>query len=189
MDSSGGDRYPESLIEELCVVYSGVADATRSIYEQHLRSELFDRFHWSNRFDLLNESNFASTIREMNRLYDEIVLTRCVIDDRMFLSAGENDHLTDLVHSLNENRNRSSTANRTPLTANAHFALVPSACEHTSNPILGLTPISQAKKLIEHLTRIVGQQQLIPSEHLRQLIPRQPFLGLSSIFFFFSSRE
>jgi hypothetical protein len=138
----------------------------RTIYFEHLTNELFNRF--VNSEELLNEKNCFETIRDINRFYDEIVLTNCIIDERIFL---ENKiQLNDFLKELNENRYSKSIDNRTPLTANQHFTNI----HQQSN--FNLTPISQANHLINILYQIIGQQQLKPSNSLIQIIGQQTFL-------------
>ena len=158
------------MIDALCELYGGNEEMTRAIYEEHLTNELFQRFQSTD--ELLNEKNVSQTIREINRCYDELVLTNCIIDERIFL---ENEiQLSDQINSLNENRNKKSVGNRTPLTANQHLT----SLIDTSPSDQGLTPISQARLLLEQLHAIIGQQQTgQPSHNLEQIIGQQAFLG------------
>ena len=158
------------MIDALCELYGGNEEMTRAIYEEHLTNELFQRFQSTD--ELLSEKNVSQTIREINRCYDELVLTNCIIDERIFL---ENEiQLSDQINSLNENRNKKSVGNRTPLTANQHL----SSLIDTSPSDQGLTPISQARLLLEQLHAIIGQQQTgQPSHNLEQIIGQQAFLG------------
>ncbi|CAF4006793.1 unnamed protein product, partial [Rotaria sp. Silwood1] len=72
----------------------------RSIIEQHLKMIYLNVL--IKQEDFLNKFNYLETIRDINRQYDEIVLTNCVIDERIFL---ENKfQLNDLWNSLNEYR-------------------------------------------------------------------------------------
>ncbi|CAF1532567.1 unnamed protein product, partial [Rotaria sp. Silwood1] len=56
----------------------------RSIIEQHLKNDLFKRLD-KKKENFLNEFNYFETIRDINRQYDEIVLTNYIIDERIFL--------------------------------------------------------------------------------------------------------
>ncbi|CAF1479082.1 unnamed protein product [Rotaria sp. Silwood1] len=94
------------------------------------------------------------TIRDINRQYDEIVLTNSIIDERIFL---ENKfQLNDLCNSLNEYRYSKSSQNLTPLTANQHIT---SNDYQTISFNQYLTSIYQANLLIKLLYSIVQQQQ------------------------------
>jgi hypothetical protein len=167
LNESNND-FEEDIIDKLCLMYSCSSEMCRTIYFEHLKKELFKRFMLNE--NLLNETNCCETIREINRQYDEIVLTNCIIDERIFL---ENKiQLNDLLKELNENRYSKSLENRTPVTADQHLKFV----DQQSN--LTLTPISQANHLIIILNSIIKQQELKPSKTLIQLIGQQTFLGL-----------
>ncbi|CAF5092890.1 unnamed protein product, partial [Rotaria sp. Silwood1] len=56
----------------------------RLIIKQHLKNDLFKRLD-KKKEDFLNEFNYLETIRDINRQYDEIVLTNCIIDERTSL--------------------------------------------------------------------------------------------------------
>ncbi|CAF1369439.1 unnamed protein product [Rotaria sp. Silwood1] len=100
------------------MMYCCSSDMCRSIIEQHLKNDLFKRFD-KKKEDFLYEFNYLETIRDINRQYDEIVLTNCIIDERIFL---ENKfQLNDLCNSLNEYRYSKSSQNLTSLTANQHI--------------------------------------------------------------------
>jgi len=142
------------------------------IYEEHLKNILLKRFN-NNIDDLLNFDNYLSTIRLINNEYSEIVLTNCIIDERIFFE--NKTELNDLLNSLNENRNSKTLENKTPLTANQHFTFI------SNDSILNLTPISQANQLIQLLYSIIQQQQTKPTPNLIQIIGQQPFLGFSFI--------
>jgi len=141
---------------------------SRSIYEDYFKNELLNRFHLNGEH-LLDENNYLLTIRQINREYDEIVLTNCIIDERIFLE--NKTELNDLLNSLNENRNCKSSTHKTPLTANQHLTFV----NQQTNP--SLTPISQSNHLIEILFSIIEQQQTNPHEILLTFIGEQHFLG------------
>ncbi|CAF1541122.1 unnamed protein product [Rotaria sp. Silwood1] len=97
--------------------------------------------------DFLNEFNYLETIRDINRQYDEIVLTNCIIDERIFL---ENKfQLNDLCNSLNENQYSKSSQNQ-HITSNDY---------QTVSFNQYLTSISQTNPLIKLLYSIVQQQQ------------------------------
>ncbi|CAF4941624.1 unnamed protein product, partial [Rotaria sp. Silwood1] len=122
--------------------------------------------------DFLNEFNYLETIRDINRQYDEIVLTNSIIDERIFL---ENKfQLNDLCNSLNENRYSKSSQNLTPLTANQHIT----SNDHQSLCFKQyLTSISEANQLIKLLYSIVQQQQQTkPTNTLISITGQQTFL-------------
>ncbi len=160
-------------------MYSCSSSMTRVIYCEHLKNGLFKRFN--NNDDLLNDLNYFETIRIINNEYDEIVLTNCIIDERIFLE--NKSQLNDLLNSLNENRNCKSLENRTPLTADQHLRFIQDEYH------LNLTPISQANQLIRILYSIIQQQQSKPTNNLIQIIGQQPFLGLFFLFFKFKLIE
>ncbi|CAF1446215.1 unnamed protein product [Rotaria sp. Silwood1] len=121
----------------------------RSIIEQHLKNDLFKRLD-KKKENFLNEFNYLETIRDINRQYDEIVLTNCIIDERIFL---ENKfQLNDLCNSLNENQYSKSSQNLISLTANQHIT---SNDYQTISFNQYLTSISQANQLIKLLYSIV----------------------------------
>jgi hypothetical protein len=150
-------------------MYSCSSDIIRVIYEEHLKNALFKRFN--NNDDLLSGDKYIETIRLINNEYSEIVLTNCIIDERIFLE--NKNKLNDLLNPLNENRNCKSLENRTPLTADQHLTFIQNECHQS------LTPISQANQLIQILYSIVQQQQTKPNNNLIQFIGQQPFLGFS----------
>ncbi|CAF0798224.1 unnamed protein product [Rotaria sordida] len=158
-----------SIIDNLCIMYCCSSDTCRAIIEQHLNNDLLKRLDKSE--DFLNEFNYLETIRDINRQYDEIVLTNCIIDERIFLE--KKSQLNDLCNSLNENRYSKSSENRTPLTANQHFA---SNDGQTISSNQYLTPISQANHLIKLLYSIVEQRQTKPTDNLISIIGQQTFL-------------
>ncbi|CAF1346805.1 unnamed protein product [Rotaria sp. Silwood1] len=126
--------------------------------------------------DFLNEFNYLETIRDINRQYDEIVLTNCIIDERFFL---ENKfQLNDLCNSLNENQYSKSSQNLTLLTANQHIT---SNDYQTISFNQYLTFISQANQLIKLLYSIVQQQQTKPTNNLISIIGQQTFFIKSNI--------
>ncbi|CAF5056487.1 unnamed protein product [Rotaria sp. Silwood1] len=150
-------------------MYNCSSDICQTIIEQHFKNDLLKRLNKKD--DFLNELNYIDTIRDINRQYDEFVLTNCIIDERIFLE--NNLKLNDLLNCLNENRYSKSYQNRTPLTANKHF---------TSNDNQSisfnqyLTPISQANQLIQLLYSIVQQQSNKPNTNLISIIGQQTFL-------------
>jgi hypothetical protein len=152
-----------------------------AIYEEHFRSELF-----VNRFDVfeqqpINDDQLTKIIRELNRSYDELVLTNCIIDERIFLDQGE--QLNDWCNAFNENRNEKAFVHRTPLTANEHLQIFCQPCDELPAAKIshGLTPISQAKQLIDQLHSIIGHEQTgKPSKVLEDLLREQTFLGEES---------
>ncbi|CAF1320816.1 unnamed protein product [Rotaria sp. Silwood1] len=73
-----------SIIDKLCMMYCCSSNTCRSIIEQHLKNDLFKRLD-KKKENFLNEFNYLETIRDINRQYDEIVLTNCIIDERIFL--------------------------------------------------------------------------------------------------------
>ncbi|CAF1071702.1 unnamed protein product [Rotaria sordida] len=153
-----------TILDKLCLKYSCSSDICRSIIEQHFKNDLFKIV--DKKEDFLSELNYLETIRDINRQYDEIVLTNCIIDERIFLE--KNSQLNDLCNSLNENRYSKSSQNRTPLTANQHIK---------SNDLNQyLTPISQANQLIQLLYSIVQQQQTKPTNNLIYIIGQQTYL-------------
>ena len=165
----------ETIIDTLCEIYSCSSEMCRSIYDQHLKNELFKRFNKSE--DLLNENNYIETIRDINRQYDEIVLTNCIIDERIFLESKL--QLNDVLNTLNENRTCKSYEDRTPLTADQHLTIIDS---QSSGFNQNLTPISQANQLIKLLNSIVGQQQTKPTNNLQSIIGQQTFIGWTFCF-------
>ncbi|CAF5000681.1 unnamed protein product, partial [Rotaria sp. Silwood1] len=158
-----------NILENLCEMYNCSSDICQTIIEQHFKNDLLKRLNKKD--DFLNELNYIDTIRDINRQYDEFVLTNCIIDERIFLE--NNLKLNDLLNCLNENRYSKSYQNRTPLTANKHF---------TSNDNQSisfnqyLTPISQANQLIQLLYSIVQQQSNKPNTNLISIIGQQTFL-------------
>ncbi|CAF5112838.1 unnamed protein product, partial [Rotaria sp. Silwood1] len=72
-----------SIIDKLCMMYCCSSDMRRSIIEQHLKMIYLNVL--IKQEDFLNKFNYLETIRDINRQYDEIVLTNCVIDERIFL--------------------------------------------------------------------------------------------------------
>ncbi|CAF5063148.1 unnamed protein product [Rotaria sp. Silwood1] len=100
------------------MMYCCSSDICRSVIEQHLKHDLFKRFDKKRRF-FFNEFNYLETIRDINRQYDEIVLTNCIIDERTFLE--NKSQLNDLRNSLNEYRYSKSSQNLTSLTANQTY--------------------------------------------------------------------
>jgi hypothetical protein len=157
-----------TIIDKLCSMFNGTSSICHTIYEEYLKENILNKLN--NKVELLNEKNYLSTIREINRLYDEIVLTNCIIDERIYLNS--QNKLNDLLNPLNENRNEKNVQNLTPLTANQHLTF------QSNDFIQGLTPISQANQLIEHLYFIIGQQQqLKPNENIKNIIGEQSFIG------------
>ncbi|CAF1323688.1 unnamed protein product, partial [Rotaria sp. Silwood1] len=139
-----------SIIDKLCMVYCCSSDMCRLIIEQHLKNDLFKRLDKKKKIFFLNEFNYLETIRDINRQYDEIVLTNCIIDERIFL---ENKfQLNDLCNSLNENQYSKSSQNLTSSTANQHIT---SNGYETISFNQYLTFISQANQLIKLLYSIV----------------------------------
>ncbi|CAF3941893.1 unnamed protein product, partial [Rotaria sp. Silwood1] len=159
-----------SIIDKLCMMYCCSSDMRRSIIEQHLKMIYLNVL--IKQEDFLNKFNYLETIRDINRQYDEIVLTNCVIDERIFL---ENKfQLNDLCNSLNEYRYSKSSQNLTPLTANQHIT---SNDYQTISFNQYLTPISQANQLIKLLYSIVQQQKTKPTNNLISIIGQQTFLN------------
>ncbi|CAM4796398.1 unnamed protein product [Rotaria magnacalcarata] len=159
-----------TIIDKLCEKYSCSSEMCRTIIEEHLKSDLIKCINKSENF--LNENNYLETIRDINRQYDEIVLTNCIIDERIFLE--NQNQLNDLLSNLNENRYSKSYQNRTPITASQHLA---SNDYQTNNSNQFLTPISQANQLIKVLFEIIKDQQSTkPSNNLRFIIGQQTFL-------------
>ncbi|CAF0988009.1 unnamed protein product [Didymodactylos carnosus] len=164
-----------SIIEELCSHYSGRVEDCRTISEHYLKTYL-KRLLIKGRLkgdldtytSLLHPiEHFQINLREINRSYDEIVLTRCVIDERIFLTS-TNDQagltpLYDLVTSLNENR--TCLKPKTPLTNRSRY-------------VLGInghsTPISIANQMLSHIAQIIGNlTNAEPSTNLKQIIKNQ----------------
>ncbi|CAF1459978.1 unnamed protein product [Rotaria sp. Silwood1] len=106
--------------------------------------------------DFLNEFNYLETIRDINRQYDEIVLTNCIIDERFFL---ENKF------QLNDLSNQHITSNDYQTISFNQY----------------LTFISQANQLIKLLYSIVQQQQTKPTNNLISIIGQQTFFIKSNI--------
>ncbi|CAF1071670.1 unnamed protein product, partial [Didymodactylos carnosus] len=170
--------YSSSVIDELCSRYSGRAEDCRTIYEHYLKTYL-KRLLIKSRLkgdmttytSLLHPiEHFQANLREINRYYDEIVLTRCVIDERIFFTTDQNGSgltpLYDLVTSLNENR--TCLKPKTPLTNRSRY-------------VLGIdgyaTPISIANQMLAHIAQIIGNLiSAEPSTNLQQIIKNQVHL-------------
>lgn len=156
----------DDLIDKLCEIYSCSSSLTRVICDEYLKNNIFKKLNKDK--ILLDDENYLETIRIINNEYDEIVLTSCIIDERIFLE--NKNELNDLLNSLNENRNSKTIENRTPLTADQHLTFL-------SNEInINLTPISQANHLIKILLNLIENQQTKPNRNLIDIIGEQPFL-------------
>lgn len=164
--SINDDNNQDFIIEKLSKIYSCSSSMIRVIYQEHLKNVILKKL---NKKDiLLDEQNSIETIRLINNSYDEIVLTSCIIDERIFLE--NKNQLNDLLNSLNENRNCKTLQNKTPLTANQHLTFI----SNEINPTL--TPISQSNQLIEILLNITQQQQTKPTDYIQQIIGQQTFI-------------
>ncbi|CAF1179350.1 unnamed protein product [Adineta steineri] len=167
------DICEETIIDKLCPKYKGSScETTRTIYEEHLKNDFIYLLNENyNINDLSIDDFYLKQINEINKKYDEIVLTNCIIDERIFLE--NKNQFNDCINSLNENRNCKSQINKTPLTANQHFI---STSHQQINQTL--TPISQANQAIQLLYSIV-QQQIIktnPNQNIISLIGDQLLL-------------
>ncbi|CAF1047479.1 unnamed protein product [Adineta ricciae] len=152
-------REKESLIEIFSEKYSCSFEIIETIYFEHLEKDLIEMKN----LNLFEMRNFIT------KKYDEIILTNCIIDERIFLE--NQNFFSDFLNSLNENRNSKTHLNKTPLTANQHF-LSFNSNEKQQN----LTPISQANQLIDILFQISKNQTTKPSKNLLILIGQQRFL-------------
>ncbi|CAF4086119.1 unnamed protein product [Rotaria sp. Silwood1] len=134
------------------MMYCCSSDMCRLIIEQHLKNDLFKRLD-KKKEDFLNEFNYLETIRDINRQYDEIVLTNCIIDERTSLE--NKSQLNDL--------------------SNQYLTFISQANQY-------LTFISQANQLIKLLYSIVQQQQQTkPTNNLISIIGQQIFFIKSNI--------
>ncbi|CAF1485084.1 unnamed protein product [Rotaria sp. Silwood1] len=139
------------------MMYCCSSDMCRLIIEQHLKNDLFKRLD-KKKEDFLNEFNYLETIRDINRQYDEIVLTNCIIDERTSLeNKSQLNDLYDLVERLNEceylfnsqydlienvNKiNRKENSSRSCILSYKTISSIQSNINNSLSPINNLTPM------------------------------------------------
>lgn len=151
------------LIEQFSLKFNSSNEMINVIYEEYLENGLFKSKSMTN----LCEREIIELLNEMNNEYDEIILTNCLIDERIFFE--KKSQLNDLLNSFNENRNQKSEQMKTPLTANQHLTI----SSNETNSIL--TPISQANQLIVFLNQLLIDHPGKVTNQLIQFIGQQPF--------------
>ncbi|CAF1474135.1 unnamed protein product [Rotaria sp. Silwood1] len=81
----------------------------RLIIKQHLKNDLYKRFDKKRRF-FFNEFNYLETIRDINRQYDEIVLTNYDLVERLNECEYSFNTQYDLIENVNKiNRKENSS--------------------------------------------------------------------------------
>ena len=148
------------LIDQFSVKLNSSSEMINVIYEEYIKNGLFKNREMTN----MSEKGMIDLLNELNNEYDEIILTNCLIDERIFFE--KKSQLNDLLNSFNENRNQKSEQMKTPLTANLHLTM-------SSNSML--TPISQANQLILFLNQLLKDHPGKPTNQLMNFIGQQPF--------------
>ena len=151
----------DKLINEFSETNNCSLSMLNCLIEEHIKKVLFERIDLSE----IDENKYFEIIRQINNQYDEIVLTNCFIDQRIFIE--NSSKFVDFLDQLNENRNQKLIQNKTPLTAQQHLTFFNS----NSSQQQYLTPISQANQLIQLLTSIVSK-----SSNLLQYVGQQTYI-------------
>jgi len=170
----------EKILSLLCHEYDLNEEICLSIYEEHYLGETF----WKN---LLLKSSSKSKenhrdrneflddlSKEINRCYDEIVLTNCFLDERIFLN--QSNRLIDDLSIFNENSSQISIENKTPLTAEQHFLCSSPTTNRSPLPPVShnLTPLSLRKHFIDEFMFLI-ESKSDPMKTIENLLQNQKY--------------
>lgn len=171
----------EKILSFLCHEYHLNEEICLSIYEEHFLGETFWKTLMEKTSSKSTETNrdrneyLDDLSKEINRCYDEIVLTNCFLDERIFLNRSK--QFIDDLSIFNENSSQISIENKTPLTAEQHF--LSSSSTHRSPPSINpntLTPLSQRKHFIDEFNILIDSTS-DPMETIENLLRNRTYIG------------
>ncbi|RZF44698.1 hypothetical protein LSTR_LSTR000650 [Laodelphax striatellus] len=176
---------PQCIIRDLCENHDGIAMEAKSIKEYCWKAQirkLFDKKvlkgDSTNFSDLLEPSNFEQNFKNVNKMYEEYVLSVGDIDDRLFMDYDNNELGTpskimsqsgigDFAQSLQAKKDLNfQLGNSQPLVSPPLTGRIYLRGREGSN----VTPVSTATQSVSRLQNMLSGRQACPSENLRNII-------------------
>ncbi|XP_069757692.1 retinoblastoma-like protein 2 isoform X2 [Narcine bancroftii] len=166
---------PPCIIDKLCSAYDGLELEAKGIKQHYWKPyvrKLFDKKILKGRGEtltgFLDPGNFTDSIKAINKVYEEYVLTVGSIDERSFLEDDASDRflssmsrieMTERMQVQQHFDNSRALTVSTPLTARKYIK--------ESN--LCVTPVSTATQCVSHLHAILAGLKNDPTERLFQI--------------------
>ncbi|XP_022184839.2 retinoblastoma-like protein 1 [Nilaparvata lugens] len=176
---------PQCIIHDLCQNHDGIATEAKSIKEYCWKAQIRKLFEKkvlkgdsTNFSDLLEPSNFDQNFKNVNKMYEEYVLSVGDIDERLFMEDENNELGTpskiisqsgigDFAERLQAKKDLNfKIGNSQPLLATPLTGRIYLRGREGST----VTPVSTATQSVSRLQNMLNGRQACPSENLRNII-------------------